>query len=432
MSKLRIAMIGLRGLPARAGGVERHVEEVATRLVARGHEVTVFCRPGYSDNPADTYRGVRLAPLPTVRARGGEAFVHSGLGACAVLGNRFDVAHFHAVGPGLFTPLTRALGHCAIVQTIHGLDDQRAKWGGGAQRMLRAGTLLSAHVPDEVVVVSRALADHYRQRYGRYTTYISNGVPVPARVDLRRLGRFGLEPRRYLVFVGRMVPEKDPALLLRAFRQVDTDQPLVLVGDSSHTDGFMARLREVAADDPRVKLVGYQYGPDLAALLAGARLFVQPSLLEGLPITLLEATAYGVPVVASDISPHLEVLGQGGPGRLIFRAGDCGALASALTAGLAADEQAMRMAADELRAEVAHRYDWDVATDLLEAAYHRARQRRSRRVPVETVTSPAVRQPAYQVLARGADHEDRFGADGEVAIDLEPGRVQHPQLDVAG
>jgi glycosyltransferase involved in cell wall biosynthesis len=400
VTSMRIAMIGLRGLPARAGGVERHVEELATRLVDRGHEVTVFCRPGYAPEVGGTYRGIKLAQLPTVKARGGEAFVHSGLSACATLGNRFDVAHFHAVGPGLFTPLTRALGRCAIVQTIHGLDDQRAKWGGAAQRVLRAGTLLSAHVPDEVVVVSRALVDHYRERYGRYTTYIGNGVPVPERVDFDRLQRFGLEPQGYVAFVGRMVPEKDPALLLRAFRHVETDQKLVLVGDSSHTDGYMDRLRELAAEDPRVVLTGYQYGDDLAALFAGARLFVQPSLLEGLPITLLEAAAYGLPVLASDIAPHLEVLGdEGGAGRLVFRAGDLADLTAALSASLAADQRTLRATADELRDDVVRRYDWDVATDLLEQAYLRARSRRHGVAKLVPETSVPVDQPVREVVA---------------------------------
>lgn len=403
MTGLRIAMIGLRGIPAMAGGVERHVEEQAVRLAARGHEVTAFCRPGYADaatHGATSYRGVRLATLPTVPVRGGEALVHSALGALAASGHRYDVAHFHAVGPGLFTPLTRTFSHCAIVQTIHGLDDQRAKWGGGAQRVLRAGMLLSAHVPDEVVVVSRALGEHYRRRYGRYTTYIGNGVPHPGPTDPGRLSKFGLEPGRYLVFVGRMVPEKDPALLLRAFHDLDTTDRLVLVGDSSHTDGFMRRLREIADDDPRVRLVGYQYGEDLAALIAHARLFVQPSLLEGLPLTLLEAVAYGVPVVASDIAPHLEVLEHGGPGRLIFRAGDGAALAQALRTGLAADGPAMRRAAALLREDVCHRYDWDVATDRLEEAYHRAIERRSRRAGAPIDTSAETPQLVHEPLTR--------------------------------
>lgn len=397
---MRIAMIGLRGLPARAGGVERHVEELATRLVDRGHDVTVFCRPGYAPESGRTYRGIKLAQLPTIKARGGEALVHSGLSAFASLGNKYDVAHFHAVGPGLFTPLTRAFGRCAIVQTIHGLDDQRAKWGGGAQKLLRAGTLLSAHVPDEVVVVSRALAEHYRERYGRYTTYIGNGVPVPEQVEFGRLERFGLERDNYVAFVGRMVPEKDPALLLRAFRQVETDQKLVLVGDSSHTDGYMTRLRELAAEDARVVLVGYQYGDDLTALFAGARLFVQPSLLEGMPITLLEAAAYGLPVLASDIPPHREVLGDlGSAGRLVFRAGDLGDLTAALTASLFADPTAVQLTASQLRDDVVRRYDWDVATDLLEEAYLRARSRRraGMRAPQ---TSVPVDQPVREIVTQ--------------------------------
>ena len=400
MTSMRIAMIGLRGLPAKAGGVERHVEELATRLVDRGHEVTVFCRPGYAPEAGETYRGIRLAQLPTVKARGGEALVHSGLSAFASLGNKYDVAHFHAVGPGLFTPLTRAFGRCAIVQTIHGLDDQRAKWGGGAQKLLRAGTLLSAHVPDEVVVVSRALAEHYRARYGRYTTYIGNGVPSPDPADLGRLERFGLEPHKYVAFVGRMVPEKDPALLLRAFRQVETDSRLVLVGDSSHTDGYMTRLRELAAGDPRVVLTGYQYGEDLAALFAGAGLFVQPSLLEGLPISLLEAAAYGLPVLASDIPPHREVLGdRGTAGRLVFRAGDMADLTAGLTASLTADQHAVRAAADELRGDVVRRYDWDVATDLLEQSYLRARSRRHAGMRAPQTSVPAD-QPVREVVAQ--------------------------------
>ena len=398
MTSLRIAMIGLRGLPAQAGGVERHVEELATRLVDRGHHVTVFCRPGYTADVGSTYRGIHLSSLPTIRARGGEALVHSGLSAMATIGHRFDVAHFHAVGPGLFTPVARAVGHCAVVQTIHGMDDERAKWGGGAKRVLRAGALLSAHVPDEVIVVSRALSEHYRERYGRYTTYIGNGVPTVDQPDLTRLEKFGLKPRGYVVFVGRMVPEKDPELLLRAFREVRTDQRLVLVGDSSHTDDYMARLRELAAADPRVLLVGYQYGADLAALFAGASAFTQPSLLEGLPITLLEAAAYGVPVVASDIAPHLEVLGSGGVGRQLFHAGDRDGLTAALTAILDTDPVAMGAAADQLRADVSRRYDWDVATDLLEAAYRHAIGRR--RPPEKSPAPSGTGERASQVLAR--------------------------------
>ena len=373
---LRVAMIGQRGLPARAGGVERHVEEVATRLAARGHDVTVFCRPSYGERCTHSYHGVRLASLPTIRAAGGEALVHSGLSTLVSLRENFDVVHYHALGPGLFSPVARALAGAAVVQTVHGLDDQRAKWGATARRVLRTGRLFSAHVPDEVVVVSRALGEHYRDSLGRCTTYIGNGVPAMAAPDPGFLRTLGLEAGRYVVFVGRMVPEKDPLGLVEAYRDVRSEERLVLVGDSSHTDAYMAQLRQAAASDPRVLLVGFQYDERLAALLCGARLFVQPSTLEGLPISLLEAASVGVPVLASDIAPHLEVLQERGPGRSTFRAGDRAALTAALTEVLATPDEVLRAGAQRLRVDACARYDWDVATDLLEDVYHRAVARR--------------------------------------------------------
>ena len=401
MRHLRIAMIGLRGIPAQSGGIERHVEELSTRLVDRGHDVTVFCRPGYAPDTGPTYRGIRLRTLPTVHVRGGEAFLHSGLGAIAASGHRFDIAHFHAMGPGLFTPMSRTIAQCAIVQTIHGLDEQRDKWGGGAQRLLRAGALLSAHVPDEVLVVSRALGDHYRERYRRYTTYVTNGVPTTGPVDLGRLVALDLSPGGYLVSVGRLVPEKDPELLLRAYRDVPGGLPLVVVGGSGDTDAYVERLHRLEAGDARVRLVGPRYGAELAALFAGARLFVQPSLLEGLPITLLEAAAYGVPLLVSDIAPHREVIVAPGPGRAMFRAGDRDALVAALRTSLAVDPDVAFASARRFRDDVAARYDWEVATDLLEEAYERALRRRSgERAPMPTALPRPTSVPAAADVPR--------------------------------
>lgn len=400
MRHLRIAMIGTRGIPARSGGVERHVEELSVRLAERGHDVTVFCRPGYADQTGPTYRGVRLAQLPTVHVRGGEALVHSGLGAISTHGHRFDIAHFHAMGPGLFTPLCRTFAHCAVVQTIHGLDDQRDKWGGGAQRLLRLGALLSAHVPDEVLVVSHALGEHYRERYGRYTTYLANGAPEVTEPDPTVLADLGLTGGDHLLFVGRLVPEKSPDLLLEAYRDVPGERPLVVVGDSSDTDRYVGRLRELARADPRVRLVGSRYDGELAALFAGARLFVQPSTLEGLPITLLEAAAHGLPLLASDIAPHREVLRGTAPGRATFPVGDREALAAALTSALAVDDAAAFASARGFRGDVRSRYDWEVATDVLEAGYERALRRRAGQ------QTPSAPRPLVD-RASGPDAEER-------------------------
>lgn len=379
---LRIAMIGARGLPARSGGVERHVEEVATRLAARGHDVTVFCRPAYGDRPLRTYRGVQLASLPTVPVPGGEAFVHSGLSTMVALGLHFDLVHFHALGPGLFTPLTRGLTRAAVVQTVHGLDDQRDKWGTGARRVLRAGRVLSAHVPDHVVVVSRALQRHYAEVLGRTTTYIGNGTPSLSDPDFSLLEDVGLRRDQYVVFVGRLVPEKDPLGLVRAFGVVPTTRRLVLVGETSGTDTYVGALRAEAAKDPRVSMVGARYGAHLDALRAGASLFVQPSKLEGLPIALLEAAAAARPVLVSDIAPHLEVLGRTGPGRSSFVSGDHASLVRELTRLMGASAATEQAGADQWSADVRRRYDWDTATDLLEEVYERAMVRRHLTVDV--------------------------------------------------
>ncbi|MBV8304775.1 MAG: glycosyltransferase family 4 protein, partial [Acidimicrobiia bacterium] len=167
---MRVAYIGTRGVPATFGGIEHHVEEVGSRLVGRGHDVTVYCRANYVPPGRQEHRGMRLARLPTVSSKRLDAIVHSAMASVRALGQGFDVVHFHALGPGVMTPVTQYGSRARVVQTIHGLDDERAKWGSGARALLRGGGWLSARVPDATVVVSRSLADHYSAKYGRATT----------------------------------------------------------------------------------------------------------------------------------------------------------------------------------------------------------------------------------------------------------------------
>lgn len=385
---MRIAMIGLRGLPASYGGVEKHVEEIGRRLVEHGHEVTVYCRPGYPEQavatPADydyvppagrrpgRYRGMILRELPTPGGKHLEASVHSGLAALHVLGHRYDIVHFHAIGPGIFTPIPAYLSRAKVVQTIHGLDDERAKWEGLASRLMRIGRTFSHKVPDEVIVVSRELGRVYRELHGRETTYIPNGAPFATPVAAgATLERFGLRAGDYVMYLGRMVPEKQPDVLVKAFADVPGQTRLALVGDSSNTEAFTAGLRELAAKDPRVVMTGNVYGEELAELLTNAALFVQPSMVEGLPITLLEAAAYARPVVVSDIPPHLEVTGQPTPGRLSFPVASQHALTEAIIASLA-DPGAIAAGAQEMCAEVREHYDWDRIARQTRAVYERA------------------------------------------------------------
>jgi glycosyltransferase involved in cell wall biosynthesis len=367
---VKIAMIGQRGVPATFGGVERHVEELGARLAADGHEVVVFCRRGYGESMPTHYRGMRLVHQHTVDSKHLESFVASATATAATIGRSFDVVHYHAVGPGLFSPLARSFSRAGVVQTIHGLDGERAKWGRVASALLRFGTWLSARVPDRTVVVSRALQDAYRERYGRETVHIVNGTPEVTRRPASAITeRWGLTPGSYVLAVGRLVPEKAPEHLLTAFADVPGDTRLVLAGGSSHTDEYVDQLHALAAADPRVIMAGYVYGAELEELYSNAAAFVLPSLLEGLPLTLLEAASYGCSIVASDIPPHVEVVGSCGPGARLFPAGDVPALTKAITEALQAPADEERAGAEALSARIRSTYSWDRAASETEALY---------------------------------------------------------------
>jgi glycosyltransferase involved in cell wall biosynthesis len=368
---LRIAMIGQRGVPATFGGVERHVEEVGSRLAARGHEVVVYARTNYVEVPHETWRGMTVRTIRTVDSKHLDAIVHSAGSTVTAMRAGLDVVHYHAVGPGLPSALPRYLGRARVVQTIHGRDSERAKWGRAAQTVLRTAEWMSAHVPDETVVVSRDLQEHYLRTYGRRTTWIPNGVDEPTlRPPTAIAERWGLTTGSYLLFVGRLVPEKAPDLLIRAFRRLPGDVRLVIAGGSSFTDDYVADLEREAAGDPRVVLAGYVFGDDLDELYSNAAAFVLPSYLEGLPLTLLEAASYGTPVVASDIPPNLEVVGADAPGHRLFPAGDEAALTEALRRAMA-ETKVERDGAATLRESVLAAYRWDAVTDQTEAVYRR-------------------------------------------------------------
>jgi glycosyltransferase involved in cell wall biosynthesis len=370
-SPLRIAMIGQRGLPATFGGVEHHVEELASRLVARGHDVTVFTRASYGGEVSSNYRGIRLRRVPTLRTKHLDAIVHSFLCTTSALFNSYDIVHYHALGPGIPAGLLRLRSRTKLVLTVHGLDGDRAKWGGMARSVLKTAEWLSARVPHETIVVSRDLKRHYLARHGRSTTYIPNGVDAPTyRPPAEISSRFGLERHGYILFVGRLVPEKAPDLLMRAFRRVPSNLRLVVAGGSSFTDRYVESLKGQAARNSRVVFTGYVYDSLLEELYSNAAMFVLPSSLEGLPLTLLEAASYGIPVVASDIPPHAEVIGTPGPGKRLFPSGDEGALASTIE-GVLRDLPAERAGAQALPLGILRRYRWDEAVEATLHTYRR-------------------------------------------------------------
>jgi glycosyltransferase involved in cell wall biosynthesis len=366
---LRIAMIGLRGIPATYGGVERAVEELSAHLVERGHDVTVYARSAYSDAGVDEHRGVRVVRLPQVNTKHLEAASHSAVALThALLRRRFDVIHLHATGPGALSPLPRLAGTPTVV-TIQGLDWRREKWGRAARAVLQAAAALSARTPDRTIVVSRELERYFAQRHGVEPVYIPNGVHEqredgePPEPDLR--------PDRFVLFLGRLVPEKHVHTLIRAYRRVEGDLPLVIAGPDSHSPEYLAQLRALASDDPRVRLLGPQYGPHKAWLMRHALAFVQPSSVEGLPIALLEALSAARYPIVSSIPENLEpvTVGDETLGRTT-PVGDERELARAIAGAIAAPDRAA--VGRRLREHVREEYDWRAIAEATETTYREA------------------------------------------------------------
>ena len=355
-------MIGQKGVPALHGGVERHVEELGARLVGLGDDVTVFTRPNYTDPELDEYRGMRLVSLPTTGTKHFDAIVHSVLASFAVWRGGFDIVHYQAIGPCLASPIAKLRGR-RVVATVHAQDWRQAKWGLAASALLRLGEWMALHVPDTTICVSESLTGRYAAQGAQHVVCIPNGVTIDPGDDVGVLAELGLASGHYLLFAGRLIPDKGLHHLIAAHASSGTDLPLVVAGGSSGTDDYVKLVRSQAGEG--VVFAGYRYGAALAALFRNCALFVLPSDLEGMPIVLLEALAYGAPVLASDIAPNQEILGQNGR---FFAAGDVDSLRTALIDGLA-DTAELKRKAVAAMSRVAEQYSWDSVAEATDALY---------------------------------------------------------------
>lgn len=335
---MRIAMIGTRGLPATHGGVERAVAGLADGLSDLGHDVTVFGRRGYcGDTNGIDRQTVRQVELPCVDTKHLEAATHTAIATAYVsLRRSFDVVHYHATGPAAFAGLLRLQG-IPTVATIHGLDYKRDKWGTGAARALQVAARLAVTVPDRAIAVSKSLQQALSVEYDTDVTHIRNGVDL-ADLDVTPEPVPEVADRPFALFLGRFVPEKQPHLLIEAFRSLDTDVRLVLAGPFHHAGDYEQKVRKAAGGDKRIVLIGPRYGPQKAWLLRNAKVFVLPSNLEGFPITPLEALASGTEVLVSDIPANIEAITIGDHRYgSVFRTGDVHSLREALDRLLHAD-----------------------------------------------------------------------------------------------
>ena len=352
-------MLGLRGFPCVQGGVETHAEHLCPLLVELGCDVTVLTRSPY--HPAEIgreWRGVKFVPLWAPKSKGLEAILHSFLGVLYAGLKRPDILHIQAIGPGIMTLPARLLG-LRVVVTHHGPDYDRQKWNGFAKLVLRMGERFGMRWSNGRIVISEVIRALVRAKHGRESILIPNGVDLPEMPGSAETpAAFGLEPGKYVLLVSRLVPEKRHGDLIDAFhRAALPGWKLAIVGASDHPDAYVREVLDKASATPGVICTGLQTGVSLRELYVHAGIFVLPSSHEGLPIAMLEALSYGLPVIASDIPANLEV---GLAKEHYFPLGDVAALSARLESFAA---RPMSMAEREARREwVSTRFDWrDVA-----------------------------------------------------------------------
>ncbi len=306
---MKIGVIGTLGLPVTYGGVERHVEQLYSRLAARGHDITVYCRTHYTDRKTDDYQGIKLVRFPSIRTKHLETISHTFISSLNSLFSDLDIIHYHSLGPSLFSFIPALKGQKSVV-TIHGLDWQREKWGRFASCYLKLSELFALYFPKATIGVSKNIQTYFMDKYRQHINYIPNGVNIPNKIPADKIKQWGLETDGYILYVGRLVPEKGCHYLIDAYSRLNTDLKLVIAGDSRFTDKYADSLKRSASKD--IIFLGNVTGVKLAELFSNAYLFVQPSELEGLSIALLEAMSYGRCVLTSDIAEELEVTADAG------------------------------------------------------------------------------------------------------------------------
>jgi glycosyltransferase involved in cell wall biosynthesis len=358
---LRIAFIGGRGVMSKYSGIETYYEEVGQRLAALGHEITIYCR-SYFTPPQKRHHGMKLVRLPTVQSKHFETVAHTFLSTVHAVFSDCDIVHYHALGPALFSFVPRLFGKKTVV-AVQGLDWKRKKWGRFAATVLRLGERAAIQLPNATMSVSRTLQGHYQSRYQAETTYVPNGTILRKRSQSSRLKTWGLDPGRYILFLGRFSPEKNCELLTQAYKKLDTPVKLVLAGGSSHTDEYVDRLR--AHGDERICMLDWVSGEALEELLTNAMVFVLPSDIEGLSLALLDAMGAGVCVLASDIPENREVVQGAG---FTFRRGDVDDLRRMLGL-LISTERIREMAEQAAKERIREGYLWPGIVGRIEQVY---------------------------------------------------------------
>jgi glycosyltransferase involved in cell wall biosynthesis len=352
---MKIALIGQKGAPTRNGGVERYAENLAVNLVKSGHEVLLYSRKYYSGGIKE-YKGVRIISVPSINTKSLEAISNTFFACLDVAFRKVDIINVQSIGPAALIWLLRILKpRTPIIFTFHCQDYYHKKWGKLAQWFLRFGEYVGCRLADKVIVTSRNLVHYVNLEYGFMPVYIPYGAYTPEKVPVSSIRRWGLEDKSYIVYIGRLVRHKGVHHLINAYKQIQTDKKLVIVGGSAHTDDYVAELHELAKDDNRIIFTDNQSGPTLKELFSNAYIFVQPSEYEGLSVALLEAMGWGLACLVSDIPQSLEGIADTGVSFLTNDSDDLRDKLRALINDPEKVERLGRLAADRVRKE----YNWD-------------------------------------------------------------------------
>jgi glycosyltransferase involved in cell wall biosynthesis len=372
---LNIALLGHKRIPSREGGIEIVVEQLSTRMVQKGHKVTVYNRAGHHvagkefDNTesmrVQEYRGVRIITVPTIERRGLAALTSSFFATTRALFGHYNCMHFHAEGPSVMLLIPHIFGIRTVV-TIHGLDWARSKWGGFATKYLMFGEKIAAKYADEIIVLSKNIQRYFKDTYKRDTIFIPNGIDKPINKPIHIVKeKWSLEKNSYILFVGRIVPEKGIQYLIDAYKQLNTHKKLVIAGGTSDSDNFYKQIKDRAVDDERIIFTGFVQGKTLEELYSNAFIYVLPSDLEGMPISLLEAMSYGNCCLVSDIPECAEIIEDKG---VIFKAGDVNDLRQKLE-GLCQCPDTVYRYQNDVRDFVCLKYNWDEIVDQTLSLY---------------------------------------------------------------
>ena len=368
--KIRLAVFGQKRL-SREGGIEIVVKELCTRMAQNGCDVTCYNRAGHHVSGAEydktiEYDGIRQKVVPTIEKKGLAAVSSSFFAALCSAFGRYDVVHIHAEGPAFFCWIPKLFGK-RVISTIHGLDWAREKWQSGlGSKFIHQGEKNAAKYADEIIVLSKGVQKYFMDTYGRETHFIPNGVNRPE-VRKAKLIRdnFGLEKDSYILFLGRLVPEKGIRYLVEAFKNVKTDKKLVIAGGSSDTDSFMKELKELAKGDDRILFTGFVQGAMLDELYSNAYIYTLPSDLEGMPLSLLEAMSYGNCCLVSDIPECAEVVEDKA---IIFRKSNIKDLTEKLQ-DACDDIRKVGKLKEQAADFICDKYNWDEVVDKTLALY---------------------------------------------------------------